>query len=287
MSNNSPAFSSSSGCCIFHIQPLSFSPEQAAADHRTILSFMSSSSRKSSPKTSPTLTTPPSSSSSYICRICRSEESDVRLLLSPCLCSGSLAHVHPACLLQWIETRPAADPLAVINAATLTAAPALSLSSSAQPSTDAATGSAQVCELCQASYRIRYTYTPNTMSCNSALLHLTLDSLLVALLLALSLLLTLSLPAGTSALLWWSSLVSASGLGVVSLGLVVRRYYYKNASVTIVAAEEEEGQQRPQRPQRMSMGGLAQDCGVLTKATHHAVGDEYVKLDCRQQQLGV
>jgi len=40
-----------------------------------------------------------------VCRICRTED-DRHLLITPCNCSGSLAHVHSSCLERWIATRP-------------------------------------------------------------------------------------------------------------------------------------------------------------------------------------
>lgn len=212
----------------------------------------------------------------------------MHLLLSPCLCSGSLAHVHPACLLQWIDSRLAADPLATISSSTAS-------TSSTSPSTlslssiEPVSAAAHVCELCQSPYRVCYSYTPNPMSCNRALLHLTLDSCLVALLIALSLLLTLSLPAGTSTVVWWCSVLSLSVLAVVSFVCVLRRYYYKNASVTLIAAAEEkeaEGEGRQQWPGPMSMDLAGRGHVVVTGLSHHAVGDDYVKLECGQQ-LGV
>jgi len=120
------------------------------------------------------------------------------------------------------------------------------------------------------------------MSCNRALLHLTLDSCLVALLIALSLLLALSLPSSTSTLLWWCSVASLSVLAVVSFGLVLRRYYYNNATVTLVAAAEEEAaEERRQRPARLSMGVEGRSQAAGTEIAHQAaVGDVYVKLEC-------
>ena len=283
---SSSMFSSSSSCCVFHIKPLSFSPQQAAADQRTVLAFMSSSSLKSSPQSSPSLSSFASDSSPpYICRICRTEESDVRSLLSPCHCSGSLAHVHAACLLQWIESRPAADPMAVMSALDASASSTSSslLSASSSSSVEPVSSSAHVCELCQSQYRIRYAYTANPMSCNRALLHLTVDSLLVSLLIALSVLLMLSLPAGTSALFWWSSVVCLSLLGVVSFAFVLRRYHYNNANLTLLAAEGEEKRRRG--PERMAPSMAVQSHKSTAEAGQLAVGDEYVKLDC-EQHLG-
>ena len=273
--------SSSSTSCVFHITPPSFSPQQAAADHRTILSFLASSSLKSSPKTSPSLPSSTASCPPFICRICRTEESDASFLLSPCLCSGSLAHVHSACLLRWIDSRPAADPQAG-SSTTAVANSSFSLLSS--PSlVEPVSASAHVCELCQSPYRICYTYTAKPMTCNSALLHLTLDSFLVALLIALSLLLTLSLPADTSPAVWWTSVVSFTLLGLVSLGFALRRYYYKNASVTLVAAEGE----RQQRSIQILMSEVVPEHRVAMGVVRKAAGDEYVRLECEQVRLDV
>lgn len=38
-----------------------------------------------------------------LCRICRCEESDEEPLFYPCLCSGSIKHVHRDCLVRWIR----------------------------------------------------------------------------------------------------------------------------------------------------------------------------------------
>ena len=275
---------SSSACCVFNIKPLTFSPEQAAADHRTILSFMASTSLKSSPQTSPILASSSAASPSLICRICRSEETDARLLLSPCLCSGSLAHVHGECLLRWIDSRPAADPLSIVSEL---ATPALSLSSSTPPSApQTADVPSHVCELCHAAYRVRYTYTAQPVSCNRALFHLTLDSLLVALLLGLSLMLILALPPSTQRWVWWGSVLSFCGFATLSLVLVLWRFYHSNASVQLVAADEVRAKrQQRQRPQHMSMDGAVQKQSAAAETLIHlAKADEYVKLDCEQQE---
>ena len=39
------------------------------------------------------------------CKICYDEEEEANNpLISPCLCAGSLRHVHRDCLLEWIKT---------------------------------------------------------------------------------------------------------------------------------------------------------------------------------------
>jgi E3 ubiquitin-protein ligase DOA10 len=40
-----------------------------------------------------------------VCRICRDDES-TDALISPCDCSGSMAHVHFECLRNWVRRRP-------------------------------------------------------------------------------------------------------------------------------------------------------------------------------------
>ncbi|XP_071808112.1 E3 ubiquitin-protein ligase MARCHF8-like [Asterias amurensis] len=44
------------------------------------------------------------SSNNDICRICHCEGDDELPLVTPCLCLGSLQHVHQACLQQWIKS---------------------------------------------------------------------------------------------------------------------------------------------------------------------------------------
>ena len=44
------------------------------------------------------------SSQSDICRICHCEGDEELPLVTPCLCLGSLQHVHQACLQQWIKS---------------------------------------------------------------------------------------------------------------------------------------------------------------------------------------
>lgn len=40
------------------------------------------------------------------CRICGSKDSTNKSLIRPCDCSGSIAHIHRACLEKWILLRP-------------------------------------------------------------------------------------------------------------------------------------------------------------------------------------
>ena len=36
-----------------------------------------------------------------VCRVCRCDDAEDRLY-TPCLCRGSISHVHQECLLQWL-----------------------------------------------------------------------------------------------------------------------------------------------------------------------------------------
>ena len=46
-----------------------------------------------------------------VCRICfGSESSEANRLVRPCLCSGSVAFLHEACLRLWVESRGQAEP---------------------------------------------------------------------------------------------------------------------------------------------------------------------------------
>ena len=38
-----------------------------------------------------------------ICRVCRGPQEEDRPLYTPCLCSGSISHVHQDCLMTWLE----------------------------------------------------------------------------------------------------------------------------------------------------------------------------------------
>lgn len=41
-----------------------------------------------------------------MCRICLLDEIEVKdVLISPCLCTGSLEHVHDGCLKEWIQKK--------------------------------------------------------------------------------------------------------------------------------------------------------------------------------------
>ena len=39
------------------------------------------------------------------CRICHDENSAEAPLFSPCLCSGSIKHIHQDCLMQWLKAK--------------------------------------------------------------------------------------------------------------------------------------------------------------------------------------
>ena len=57
-----------------------------------------------SPLTSPP-PSPPSDPDEPLCRICHLPSAPLTPLSSPCRCSGSIEHVHEACLLQWLGQR--------------------------------------------------------------------------------------------------------------------------------------------------------------------------------------
>lgn len=42
---------------------------------------------------------------SYECKICFDEGNDINEFISPCCCTGSMLHVHKACLNKWLTSR--------------------------------------------------------------------------------------------------------------------------------------------------------------------------------------
>ncbi len=44
-------------------------------------------------------------SQSNVCRICLSEVEPDNPLISPCLCSGTMKHIHIKCLQKWLKSR--------------------------------------------------------------------------------------------------------------------------------------------------------------------------------------
>ena len=166
--------------------------------------------------------------SAPICRICRCESDDASSassLISPCLCTGSAAYIHPLCLHHWIEQRPSLS----LNS---TAIDQVTLS---PPNPFPA--SSLTCELCHGQYAITWTERSSPLTCGRHLLPPILDIFSHVVFVVIATFAIISLPEDLPPSLKPLTLTSLAVLAVLSFVFMARRWPKWPSTLTLVGLE--------------------------------------------------